>query len=135
MEQSPVTIVINGSTYTLNANDADAIQQIPRAERQKLITLLEAIQQHDRTAISSEQPISTDLEEVWEDSIKHATQAPTLDQQDNSAQAAGGGDIDALMARLIMEERANQKEVPTRQSLYKIIGGVTIVIIVLILVF
>ncbi len=44
-------------------------------------------------------------------------------------------DIDNLMTRLVMEEKNKQKPLPDKKSLYKWIGGLSLLIILLILIF
>jgi len=113
-----ISITINGATYELNPYDTEAISQIPGADRQQLMALLETIKQQDADAATC-----TDK----------TLYQPSLGNTQN--QQVGTTDPDALMARLIMEERASQPPTPAKSSLYKFIIGATVVTILLILAF
>jgi hypothetical protein len=135
MEQPKITFIINGKTYSLLANDAKAIRDIPGADRQQLILLLEAIKQQDilaraavqnavdRAKISSELPVNRPASG---DAPDHTAPKP---------ERLGSGDVDALMERLIMEEKRDKKPGVTTQDLVKWVAGLTVAIILLVLIF
>lgn len=107
MRQPPIIIIINKKPYTISAGNIDVIRTIPTAERQQLIAMLEAIKQQ-------EQP---------EPSLQ-ATSAATNEgsapgNQDVMPKPSGSGDVDAMMAQLIMEENLKQKSSTAKQSTVK----------------
>ena len=74
------------------------------------------------------------LEKAKSDS-QAAQGAGQLEYHQKTPERLGSGDVNALMARLVMEENRNKRALPTRQSLYKWIAVLTVVVIALILVF
>ena len=50
MDQPTITFILNDKTYSVRATDSHAIRQIPSADRQQLISLLEAVKQQDALA-------------------------------------------------------------------------------------
>ncbi|MDH4039407.1 MAG: hypothetical protein OEW92_05715 [Gammaproteobacteria bacterium] len=126
MENPVITFVVNGKTYSLRASDSAALGAIPQAERQQLIALLEAVkQQDDRARALVQQAV---------DKAKAAAQGPQAGARAPRPERLGSGDVDALMARLVMEEQRSRKPGPTRQDLYKWVLGVGVVIVLLVLV-
>ena len=111
MSQPKITFIINKIPYALTANDVEAIQKMPSADRQQLMALLEAIKREETAA----QPPSTK---------PASAQAP----------ARQNIDPDALMAQLAMQDRLNQKPTLTKQSVYKWVIGITVGFFVLILI-
>ena len=129
MEPSAITFVINGNAYSFGAGITDAVAAIPAAERRQLIALLEAIKEEEarvnRVAVSA---------------VTHTKVVEGLpgDGQINSQtppERMGRGDVDALMARLVMEEGRDKKRVPTRQGLYKWFAVFAVVVILLVIIF
>lgn len=126
MNQSNITITIDGVTYNLDPANADSINRLPIAQRQQLISLLEVIKQQSE---SNPQTVNTPERPSQVKAVN-----PFQDQDIANPERMGSGDIDALMARLIMEEQANEKPIPTGRGLYKFVIGVAVVTIILILV-
>ncbi len=135
MEQPKITFIMNGETYRLRASDAKSIRDIPGADRQQLIALLEAIKLQDvlsRTAVQNAV-----------DSVKVSTTTPLIrpenggapDHQAPKPERLGSGDIDALMARLVIEEKRDAKPGLTTQGLVKWVAGLAVAIFLLVLIF
>ena len=133
MEPSTVTIILQGKTYSLKLSDPESIRKIPGAERRQLISVLKEIEIQDKLA---------------ENAIRAATEktsAPThakdvasnviADRQEARPERLGAGDVDELMARLIMEERKNQKPPLTPKTFYKWMVIILLVIVALIYIF
>ncbi len=133
MESPTITVTINGSIFELNVADSDAIGRVPPAERQQLLELLEAIKQQNATVANDISPGHSDLDEGLVSNIRYDSNSVMGEQNSSTPERLGTGDADLLMARLIMEERANQKPGLTQRSMYKFIGGMAIVIILLLL--
>lgn len=135
MNADKITFVINGNTYSISANDPKAISSIKAPDKKALLTLLESLKQQQavieqranqqlaQAAIASSAGIST---------IK--PNATVLSNKPQKAERLGRGDADALMAKLIMEERAKQKSIPNQSSFYKWIFGISAAIIIFIFV-
>ena len=122
MQQPAITIIINENSYTLSTTDAEAIKGIPASDRQTLIALLESVKQQDALIQTTNQrPTSSPQTDIQDDQL-------------NGTERMGEGDIDALMARLIMEEKSRQKPGLTKQSMYKWVAGFSVTIILLILI-
>jgi hypothetical protein len=121
MQQSPITFIINGKTYRIDSNNSEAIRLIPKADRQQLVMLLEAVKQQDTL---SEMAIQQSTAKV----NVAATQAEKPHRLSNT-------DADDLMARLIMEEKKQQKPALNTQSIYKGAAAVIAVIFILVLFF
>jgi hypothetical protein len=125
MQQATITIIIDGSTYSLNPTDRASIKSLPIGDRQQLITLLEAIQlcekQRRATAREAEGKANT-----------AAALAATNPEIKGSL---GTGDVDQLMAQLVLEEKNNRKSRLTQSGLYKWMGISVAVIILLVLIF
>jgi hypothetical protein len=135
MEQPKITFIVNGETYRLRASDAKSIRDIPGADRQQLIALLEAIKLQDALSRATVQNAV--------DSVKISTTTPLsgpqnggpLDHRAPKPERLGSGDIDALMTRLIMEEKRDKKPGLTSRGLVKWVVGLTGAIILLVLIF
>ncbi len=131
MSKEKITFIINNTTYSLHANDSAAIRQMPKADRQQLIDLLDAVKQQDRLAqIAVQSAAST---------AKQATQTTTnaidsIANQTVKSERLSSGDIDDLMTRLAQEEKRNKKPEMTKQTIYKWVAGIAITIMVLILI-
>lgn len=134
MAQPRITIVINGKTYSLCADNAEAIGNMPLQDRQHLVTLLEVVKSKtdpapaatpgtpDKSRIAAApQPIKADT------AARIAASEPTLAH-------IGSGDIDALMARLAAEDMQNRRPGLTRAGLYKVTGGVLLFIFLMVVI-
>ena len=125
MQQATIAIIINGSTYNLNPTDKASIKSLPIGDRQQLITLLEAIQLHEKQRHASARQA--------EGKANAAAALATTELE--GKEPLGKGDVDQLMAQLVMEEKNNRKPGLTQQGLYKWIGISMAVIIFLVIVF
>lgn len=135
MQQPTITFIVNDKTYRLCATDSHAMRELPVADRQQLITLLEALKQQDILARQAvEQAVArakTGLTTAaGESKTGTQPQQPTV-----KPERLGSGDVDALMARLVMEDKLSQKPGLTQQGMYKVIAWVVAVIIALIVLF
>lgn len=128
MNQSAITVIINNNTYSLSTSNVEAIRSIPNADRQQLIALLEVVKQQQSAAQSPIRPATTETT-----STDYNAGNP-INHQTMRSERLGGGDVDSLMAQLIMEEKSKQKPGLTKQTLYKWMGGLAIVIILLVLI-
>jgi hypothetical protein len=125
MQQATITIIIDGSTYSLNPTDKASIKSLPIGDRQQLITLLEAIQLFEKQRNAS----ARKAEGTANAAAALAATKPVGKEQ------LGKGDVDQLMAQLVMEEKNNRKPGLTQQGLYKWMGITVAVIILLVLIF
>jgi hypothetical protein len=130
MEQPAITFIINGQTYSLRASDTAALAAIPQAERQQLIALLEAVKQQEERARALVQGAMDRARKVSPGPPGAAASGDYVAQPER----LGSGDVDALMARLVMEENRARKPGPTKQDLYKWVLGFAAVIVVLVLI-
>jgi hypothetical protein len=64
---------------------------------------------------------------------RSATSAPAAGIQsghnDVKPERLGSGDIDALMARLVVEDNRNRKPVLTKHGIYKAIGALAVIVV------
>ena len=133
MSQSRITVIINGTTYSLCASETEAMGNIPAADRGQLIALLEALKSQE-----------TSSGEAVERAVNYATRsapAATFNsaaggqiQQQPSPERLGTGDVDALMARLVMEDSQNKKQGLTKQGIYKGLAGFLALVVLLVLI-
>ncbi len=135
MEQPSITFILNGNTYSLCASDAESIRKIPSDVRQQLISLLEAIKREDKLAQAAVQQALNKAKNPNQFEAKSVRTKSTLDSASPKPDRLGSGDVDALMARLIMEEKQNQKPGLSKGTLYKWLGGFVVVVFLLILIF
>jgi hypothetical protein len=126
MEQAAIIFIVNGKTFSLRPGDSAALGAIPPAERQQLLALLEALKaQEDRARALVQGAVDR----------ARATSRPAHAAGTPPPERLGSGDVDALMARLVMEENRNRKPGPTRQDLYKWVLGLAVAVVLLVLVF
>jgi hypothetical protein len=132
MEQPVITFIMNGKTYRVAADRPEAIRHIPKTDRDQLVALLEAVKlQDDGSAVP-----------VQRAEAKAAMTAQTAIPANNMTSAQpvkperiGAGDVDDLMAHLIMEEKRNKKPELSRQTIYKWAAGIIVAIFLLVLIF
>lgn len=132
MPQPRITIAINGKTYSLCADNAEAIGNMPLDDRQYLVTLLEVVKSKTDPAPAAA-PVATGksnspapAKPALADHVTHtAANAPKPARM-------GSGDIDALVARLAAEDLQSRKPVLTRAGVYKVTGGFLLVIFLLV---
>ncbi len=126
MELPLITFIVNGKTFSLRAGDSAALGAIPEVERRQLIALLDALKQQDERA-----------EALVQGAVARAratSRSPQAAASTARPERLGSGDVDALMARLVLEENRNRKPGPTRQDLYKWLLGFAAVVILLVLI-
>jgi len=129
MEQPLITFILNGKTYSLRAGDTAAIGAIPQPERQQLIALLEAVKQQE---IRAREVVQSALDKAGAN--RRDPQGPAaVGDGAIKPDRLGSGDVDALMARLVMEENRSRKPGPTKHQLYKWVLGSAALIILLII--
>lgn len=131
MAQPRITVIINGTTYSLCADNAEAIGNMPAEDRLHLLALLEVVRREGdppaaitpatRAAPSTPSPTPPDARAT----ATRVASAPTH---------MGNGDIDALMARLAAEEQRSRKPGLTRAGIYKLTGGLLMLIFLLVVV-
>ena len=125
--QTTIIVIINKKPYTLCASDVEAIRNIPGADRQQLITLLEAVKRVENPV----QPVTA--------TVNTAPQTTAISTGAGGYQVSPerlrSGDVDAVMAQLIVEENLKQKPVLTKHSIHKWVGVVAVIIILLVLIF
>lgn len=127
-----ITFIINGKTYSFSAGNIDAIGTIRSADRQQLMTLLEAVKSYERR---SQAVVQQAVEKVRTASRPLTNVDQAGGQQLSQSERLTAADTDALVARLMLEEKRSQKPVLTKKSLYKFVAGFAALVIVLILVF
>ena len=124
MEQAKITFVINNNTYSLSSTDQQAIRDIEDKDRQDLLDLLGAIKAEEARARQAEARVQAAL----------AGSQPGAVTDGPAPERLGRGDVDALMARLAMEDNQNRKPGPTREGLFKFMLGFFGVMIFLVVV-
>jgi hypothetical protein len=116
-QQAPITFIVNDRTYRLAPGMGDAIRAMPAEDRGQLLKLLEAVREQERLSRAAVDAAAA--------SVLAATATATAAGSAAGAVASpkperlGSGDVDALMARLVMEEQRNRKPPIDRGSLYK----------------
>lgn len=134
MEQPKITFVVNDQTYSLSANDTQAIQSMPSEDRGQLIALLEAVKRQEALAAETVQQALERAKAASQTTPGQPLTGTPAQAPTPKPERLGSGDADALMARLIMEEQQNRKPGLTRQSLYKFVIGSAAVVVVLVLI-
>jgi hypothetical protein len=132
MKQPTITFIINGTTYSLCASDTKAIRNIPTVDRQHLITLLEQVKDQERLSVAAVQQ-EMDKAKFYS---RNATSVPAAAIQpapnDIKPERLGSGDIDALMARLVLEDKRSRKPALTKRGIYKGIGVFAVLVVLLV---
>lgn len=125
MRKPPIIIIINKKPYVINMDKIETIRAIPREDRQQLITLLDIIKSEEKLVQVSDQSVSTITSSVANIEDTHAPEHTKLEND---------GNVDAVMAQLIMEEDHKKKENLSKQLIYKWMMAVAVIIFLLILV-
>ena len=128
MKQSEIIVIINKKPYTLSASNAEAIRSIPSADRQQLITVLEAIKREEGSVQVAANSILTSQVAA------SASCAGKVQEREVLPERLRSGDVDAVMAQLIMEEDLKKKPGLTKQTIHKWVVAVAVSIILLILI-
>tara|TARA_R110000823_G_scaffold171736_6_gene304125 strand:- start:15652 stop:16059 length:408 start_codon:yes stop_codon:yes gene_type:complete len=134
MHYPKVTFVIDGKTYSVDAGDPVTIRNIPLEDRRHLINLLEAVKRQHSLSLKT---VSAALDKSGVSTAARSDANATA--ANNSATGGeptrlGSGDIDALMARLVVEEKQNRKPAITRSGIYKITAGFLFLILLLVII-
>ena len=135
MDQPAITFILNEKTYSLRATDSHAIRQIPSDDRQQLISLLEAVKQQDTLAQQAVDQAVTRAKSGYQAGNGSPTAGDPSAPPRANPERLGSGDVDALMARLVMEEKLSQKPGLTKQGIYKFLAWSAAVIVLLVVVF
>lgn len=148
MQNSEITITVNGKTHQFKAGDLAAFKSIPWSERKQLIDLLESIKQaefvqadnkptHEVTLDSTfNQNSPTDSTAVRQHVRKPSPNDqftpkgtplhnPQLDPQIKASEQ----DVNDLMHRLIVEQKKHHKSIPDKSIVIKLLLAVFVVII------
>jgi hypothetical protein len=132
MKQPKITFTINGAVYSLSASDTEAIRKIPASDRQHLVVLLEQVKYQESLSTAAVQQ-AVDKAKRYS---RSATSVPAVSmqpgQKGGNAERLGNGDVDALMARLVLEEKRSRKPAPTKRGVYKVIGVCAVVAVLLV---
>lgn len=112
MHSPSITVVFQGNTYVLNASKPEAMREIPKADREQLIELLEVLRQQHAFG---ERRVQAAL------SQSQAAGKPTA-STGTGTDKIGAGDVDDIMARLILEERATRKSTIKPTTIYLVTG-------------
>lgn len=134
MEQPTITFIINGATYSLSASNAEAIRNIPKTDRQQLMTLLEAVKHQEILSLAAVQKAVDSARLPSRSALKADEAGSPVNYSNTKPERLGSGDVDALMARLIQEEKRNQKPGLTQWSIYKVVAGLAAVLILIVLI-
>jgi hypothetical protein len=135
MQQPTITFILSDKTYRLCATDSHTMRELPVAERQQLITLLEALKQQDTLARQAVEQAVARAKAGQTTAAGESKTGTQPQQQTVKPERLGSGDVDALMARLVMEEKSSQKPTLTKQGLYKSIAWAAALIILLTFIF
>lgn len=133
MEQEKITFIINSNTYSFSAIEGEAIRRMPSADRQQLIVVLEAVKKQHHLARATIQKSADSVKGISAEEEFSQTISENNADQDLKPDRLGRGDVDDLMARLVMEEKRKQKPGLSNQTIYKFVGGFAIIVIVLML--
>lgn len=135
MEQPEITFIINGNTYRVCASRPETLRNLPSADRQQLIRLLEKIKLEDQKAKAAVQQALVKAKMPSGQARKTPTNAGAGAKNNPKPERLGSGDVDALMAKLILEEKQHQKPTITKQSIYKWLAVFIVVFLVLMFIF
>ena len=123
MKPDNIKITIGDSTYEFDPADPESLNNIQESDRLLLIKLLETLK------LDATNPESIYAPNISSPEVNNATQSQTISAKDMSK-----GDIDAMVATLMAEERSKRKPGIDQRGFLKIIGGVASVIILLIII-
>jgi hypothetical protein len=135
MEQPRITFIVNNNTYSLRATDSNAIRDIPSADRAPLIELLDAVRQQETLSQSVVQNAVDRSRNLSQVNAGRSGPGAVAGRQDPKPERLGSGDVDALMARLALEEKHKQKPGLTKRGVYKLVAGFAIGVLLLVLIF
>ena len=125
MKQSEIIVIINKKPYTFSASNTEAIRSIPGADRQLLITVLEAVKREESSVqLAADSILSSQV----------AVSTSCVSNREVLPERLRSGDVDAVMAQLTMEEDLKKKPGLTKQTIHKWMAAVAVSIILLILI-
>lgn len=140
MNHPSITVVIEGNTYTLKSDELQSMRDMPKGDRVQLIKLLEVLKaQHEK----SQRMVQAALVKTAAAGATSVTAGSSENSESSEgggkiaqpAQRLGKGDVDELMARLIMEERQEKERSRLKPAtIYKFMAVVVGIIVVLSLV-
>ena len=119
MEKPAITVIINGKTYRIRADAPEAIRAIPEADRAALVELLRVVDGQPLPA-AAPRPAPAPVAAPTSPSATPPPEVPVSAKE-----------IDAMVNRLIREERANQSSLPTAQTIYLWAGGIVVLLFLL----
>ena len=93
---------------------SEAMRAMPAEDRGQLIRLLEALREQEHLSRAAVDAAAAKLR-----ATAAGGGAPGAVRPSPKPERLGSGDVDALMARLVMEERLSRKPPISRGSLYK----------------
>jgi hypothetical protein len=134
MKQPIITFIINGTTYSLCASDTEAMRKIPSVDRQHLITLLEQVKSQEKLSAAVVQQAMDKAKFYTRDATSVPDAGVQPDHKAIKPERLGSGDIDALMARLVLEEKRNRKPALSKSGMYKVMSLFAVVILLLVLI-
>ncbi len=134
MKQPTITFIINGTTYSLCASDTEAIRKIATVDRQHLVTLLEQVKDQERLSAAVVQQEMDKAKFYSRDATSVPAAGIQPDHKAIKSERLGSGDIDALMARLVLEEKRSRKPALTKRGMYKVIGLFAVFVVLLVLI-
>jgi len=106
---------------------------MPSVDRQHLVTLLEQVKNQERLSVAVVQQ-EIDRAKFYPREAKNVAEAGTQpDRKTIKPERLGSGDIDALMARLVLEEKRSRKPALTKRGMYKGISLFAVFIVLLVL--
>lgn len=122
MEKPAITVIINGKTYRIRADAPEAIRAIPEADRAALVELLRVVDGQPLPA-AAPRPAPAPVAAPTSPSATPPPEVPVSAKE-----------IDAMVNRLIREERANQNSLPTAQTIYLWAGGIVVLLFLLMMI-
>jgi len=133
MDQTIITVVIAGEAYKLDAGDSHTLAAIPAPRRQQLISLLEALRQEDASSRERVARLAAATAPRAGSAAQQKTAIGAVNSQATPVERMGSGDVDALMARLVMEDNNARKPAPDKSLVYKVLAGVAILLLLAII--
>ena len=119
MSQQTIKITIDGKTHEFMSGDHQAMKNMAWQDRKKLIDLLETIKQAEYVKEAKSPEIETEkLTSTPTIDPEFKTNKNNSDQPDHTVKP-GQGDVDALMNRLILEDKKHQSNIPDKSVVIK----------------
>jgi hypothetical protein len=135
MSHPRITFIINGTTYSLCASEPEAMRNIPAADREQLIALLEALKGQDVSSNEAvEKAVTYATRSVPAAAATYTAGEGGLGSPQPKPERLGAGDVDVLMAKLVMEDNLNKKQGLTKQGIYKVLAGFLILVVLLVVI-